>query len=284
VAHQLLDAVFMRGFLTVVFVLGAAIPAAAQPSMTPPVADTADEPPPPPGTTYVPTTYYAPVYAPYPYPAPVVVAAPARPRRPHGVYFTEGFRLLHVSNDLARYMESAAMFRISLGYRRGNFAFELWGGGGFSSSSRRDYGTSASGLSVSEPSPTSGGSGSGSGDPYYDGHHNDGVAGLGFDVKYLKSLSRNFEVYAKGSLSRLYAGGLGDGPGMGLGVGAQVKGKVPVIGFLFWPLFFTNWGPKCTVAAFMETGYDFYRLHSSNGSTDASLTQWSLGIAVGSEF
>ena len=41
------------------------------------------------------------------------------------------------------------------------------------------------------------------------------------------------------------------GRGLGVGAGIQLKGKVPAIGFLFFPLFFADWGPKVTAALFV---------------------------------
>ena len=76
------------------------------------------------------------------------------------------------------------------------------------------------------------------------------------------------------------------GNGLGLRAGAQVKGKVPVIGFLAWPLFFTGWGPKVTAALFLDNSIDVYRLHDRYGSraVDAQLSSLTFGFAVGTDF
>lgn len=232
----------MRGTLSVLFHLAAALPAVAQPSATPPIADTADA-----------------------------------PRGARGVYFTESVGGTSISDEMGNHMNGAVRVRVAIGYRRNQLAFEVWAGGGIGFQSHDSYASSGSRLSqsgTSDPSPEG-------------GHHHGGTSGMGLvgvDVKYIKTLSPHFEVYGKGGLSRAWAGELGTGPGIGLGGGVQLKGKVPVIGFLFWPLFFTGLGPKCTAAVFAETSYEFYRLHGHRGSTDAQLKNWTLGFAVGSDF
>jgi hypothetical protein len=184
-----------------------------------------------------------------------------------------------ISDEMSRHMSGAVRIRAALGYRRNQLAFELWAAGGIGWSSQDSYATSSGYLSQTDTTqPSPGGEG---------GHyHGDtgGIAMVGVDVKYIKTVSPHFEVYAKGGLSRAYAGQIGSGPGLGVGAGAQIKGKVPVIGFLFWPLFFTGLGPKCTAALFAETGYEFYRLHGYSRATDAQITSWTLGFAVGSDF
>jgi hypothetical protein len=232
----------MRGLLTVLFVLAASAPAFAQPSLTPPMA--AD-----------------PSFAPRP-------APPA-----HGVYFSEGFGALRIHDEASDHWGGAIRFRVAIGYRRKQLAFELWAGAAMAWS-QHSYGSSGSYLSLTDGSP-----------PPRDDHYDDsGAIGmLGLDVKYIKTLSRSFELYAKAGLSHADSD-IGEGRGIGIGAGAQLKGKVPVIGFLFWPLFFTNLGPKCTAAVFAETGYEFYRLHGHARTTDAQMTQWTLGIAFGSDF
>lgn len=271
----------MRASLSVLFVLAAAAPAVAQPSATPPVADVMDAPEPPyaqPAPTYAPApqpVYYVPGYYYTAYQPPVVVMPPAPPKRPHGVYFSESFAGVNVSDELGNSLDGGVRFRVAIGYRRNNLAFELWGAGGLLWG--RDEFASRSGyLSTDTIQPTNPGS-------HYT-PNNDGFAQVGVDVKYLKTLSKNFEIYGRAGLGRAAAGSVGAGNGIGLGAGAQLKGKVPVIGFLFWPLFFTGIGPKCTAAIFTETGYEFYRLHNDVRSTDAQLTSWTVGFAVGSDF
>jgi hypothetical protein len=43
-------------------------------------------------------------------------------------------------------------------------------------------------------------------------------------------------------------------------------------------------GPRATVAAFLDQGYDFYRLHGPGRTIDAEVTRWTLGFAIGSDF
>jgi hypothetical protein len=104
-------------------------------------------------------------------------------------------------------------------------------------------------------------------------------------VKFLQPLAPNVELYLRGGLSRGYAAGLdASGRGLGLGAGVQVKGKVSALGLVFWPLFFSGVGPKITAAAYLETGYEVYRLHGPRRSTDAQLNHLMLGFAFGSDF
>ncbi len=233
----------MRGLLSALFILAASAPAVAQPALTP-------------------SSGVEPVLVP-------------QPREPHGVYFTEGFTVWNVHGDASSAWDGAVALRIGIGYRRKQLAFELWGGVGGGWSRERSYESSGSYLSLPDGAPQR------IDDDYRYGGDELGLVGL--DVKYIKTVSRYAEVYARGRLSHAYAGSLGDGRGLGLAAGAQLKGKVPVIGFLFWPLFFTNLGPKCTAAVFAETGYEFYRLHGYR-TTDAQITQWTFGIALGSDF
>ncbi|HEY5935518.1 MAG TPA: hypothetical protein VIU61_12800 [Kofleriaceae bacterium] len=111
----------------------------------------------------------------------------------------------------------------------------------------------------------------------------------GLDLKYINSLSEHFDLHLRGTVSRGHLSGarLDDYSGRGLGAGAGIsaKGKVRALGFLFWPLFFTGIGPKVTAAVFVDSGYEFYRLHrSGNRSIDAQVTNMTLGFAVGSDF
>jgi hypothetical protein len=200
-----------------------------------------------------------------------------------GMYFTESFGGTDVKNDLSYYMESAARIRIAAGYRKRNLAFELW----FAADMNTSYDTYAPadpGYEISTPDGYKGGSGY-NGGYGYGGDSSTDFASWGFDMKYLQPLAPNLEMYVRGGLSKGYADGLdAEGRGLGIGAGVQLKGKVPVLGFLFWPFFFTNLGPKCTAAVFIDTSYEFYRLHGPTHSTDASLNHLTVGFAVGNDF
>jgi len=66
----------------------------------------------------------------------------------------------------------------------------------------------------------------------------------GLEYKRITRLNQHLEVYAGGGFGRGFIPETAAGFGMTLRVGAQLEGKIPAAGFLFWPLFFTNWGPR----------------------------------------
>lgn len=202
-------------------------------------------------------------------------ALSARPVHAEGVYFSEGFGTGAVRNELADYTDRGTFrLRVAAGYKVGRWATEVFVAPEF----------------------------------FFDGYSNDTMAvGYGLDVKRIQPISRHASLYLRGSMSRMtfaastvydaqpgcidWCGGYGSGldgasgRGLGLGVGAQITGKVPVLGLLAWPLFFTNYGPKMTGAIFLEDSYDFYRLQKPGGGTiDASITRWTFGVAAGSDF
>jgi len=195
-----------------------------------------------------------------------------------GVYFTESVGGTDVKDELSAYMESAVRIRIAGGYRSKNLAFELWFAGDLNTTPQYSAYDESPSYEVSTPN------GGGTYNPsHYDSQTS--LASYGFDVKYLQPLARNLEMYVRGGLSKGYASGLdAEGRGLGVGAGIQLKGKVPVLGFLFWPLFFTGLGPKVTAAVFVDTQYEFYRFHGPTHTTDASLNSLTLGWAVGNDF
>lgn len=201
-----------------------------------------------------------------------------------GVYFTESLGGTDVKNDLSTYMESAMRIRIAGGYRKRNLAFELWFAGDINTGPYDTYAAPPEQPSYELSTPDGYHGGGYYGDSY-SGDSSTSLASYGFDVKYLQPLAPNLEMYVRGGLSKAHADGLdAAGRGLGIGAGIQLKGKVPVIGFLFWPLFFTGLGPKVTAAVFVDTSYEFYRLHGPTHTTDASLNHLTLGFAVGNDF
>jgi hypothetical protein len=199
-----------------------------------------------------------------------------------GGYVTESFGGTDVKNDLSPYMESAVRIRVAAGYRKRNLAFELWFAGDLNAGPHDYYAAPDGNYEISTPD---GGYKGGSYYPTSNGDSYTSLASYGFDMKYLQPIAPNLEMYVRGGLSKAYASGLdAEGRGLGIGAGIQLKGKVPVIGFLFWPLFFTGLGPKCTAAVFVDTTYEFYRLHGPTHTTDASLNHLTLGFAVGNDF
>jgi hypothetical protein len=197
-----------------------------------------------------------------------------------GVYFTESFGGTDVKDDLSPYMESAVRIRVAGGYRTKNLAFELWFAGDLNAGSQGTYDDASPSTGYEISTPNGGGYyGDGNSDSYTS------LASYGLDLKYLQPIAPNLELYVRGGLSKAYAEGLdAEGRGLGIGAGIQLKGKVPALGFLFWPFFFTNIGPKITAAVFVDTSYEFYRLHGPTHTTDASLDHLTLGFAVGNDF
>jgi len=183
--------------------------------------------------------------------------------RADGVYVTEAFGGTDVKDQLAQYTSNAFRMRFALGIRTGNWAVEGWLAG--------DLGLDR---------------------PFVDGHLATDLGEYGLDVKRLFPLGKHVDLYLRGSASHAVADYDLDGysgRGLGVGAGIQFKGKVPVLGFLAWPLFFTNWGPKVMASVFIDNGFDFYRLHENgdfhNGrSVDAQLTHLTVGWGVGSDF
>lgn len=215
-----------------------------------------------------------------------------------GFYVTESFGGTRVKDELADHLDGAMHIRVSAGYRTGKWAFEgvLTAHLGLADeysqpSCGPEYCYAA--RTVTPPSPSSATPGS-------------ELVTYGFEVKRIERLSKHLEVYVGGGLGRGVMSGDYAGNGLGVRAGVQLKGKVPVVGFLFWPLFFTSWGPKVTAALFVDNGVDFYRLHERYGnradeslgsaearsgaegrrgaSIDAQLHHLSLGFAVGSDF
>jgi hypothetical protein len=208
-------------------------------------------------------------------PAPGVAAAP-EPVPTKGVYFSEGLGGGAFHDQLSSYSDSSFRVRLALGFRHGNWAVETF--------LAPEFGFQ-SGLNGDGPV----------------------LLGYGVDVKRLIPVSRHVSFYARGSMSRLtieddpqpccvlypsggalyYAPGLTgySGRGLGFGVGAQISGKVSALGLLFWPLLFSDHGPKIDAGLFLEDGYDFYRLHrDGDQSIDAGVTRWTMGVALGTAF
>ncbi len=202
--------------------------------------------------------------------------------RADGFYFSEAFGPGVVRDQLSQHIDSATFrVKVALGFRAGDWALEPF------------IAAEMTNLdNIGAPQPT--------------------LTAYGIDVKRIMKVSRHVSVYVRGSMSAISTPdqspccytlpvdfpGYGYGPdiygysgrGLGLGVGAQISGKVPVLGLLAWPLFFTNIGPKMNAGLFIEDSYDYYRLQPSanvspgQGTIDAAITRWTFGFAVGSDF
>jgi hypothetical protein len=175
--------------------------------------------------------------------------------------------------------DGALRVRVSAGVRRRQWAVEGWFAGAIYTG-RVGYDTPPTHPNPDSKDPLP---------PTSDyGHGMTNLTMYGLDLKYLNPISQHVDLYLRGSMSGAVADGDLEGysgRGLGFGAGLQLKGKVPALGFLWWPFFFTNWGPKVTAALWVDTGYDFYRLHGpSPTAVDAQLTHLTGGFAVGNDF
>lgn len=195
-----------------------------------------------------------------------------------GFYVTESFGSAAVGDHMAEHFTGGGFAaRIALGRRSGLWAFE-----GF--------------VHISE----FGGIGR------YDNGGYTGVA-LGGSAKYFFPVAEHIELYLRGGLNRFmmesygtYDYGVDDGGpnrggsaagedmsgrGIHYGAGVQIGGKVPAVGFLFWPLFFSDWGPKVHTSLFFDTTEYYTRLHfGDRQSMDGRIGMWTIGFAVGQDF
>ena len=198
-----------------------------------------------------------------------------------GIYVTESIGGSNVKNELGQHISGAMRIRFSVGYRLSR----SWAVEGFLAGDLR---TSSGGVEpayaarcVDCDAGNTGG---------YDPIYAPSLTTAGVDVKYLRPLGDRFEVYLRGSLGKGWLDGSDySGRGLGVGAGAQIKGKVRALGFLFWPLFFVPYGPKVTAALFVDTGADFYRLHRGGAldnpdAIDGTLSRITIGWAVGADF
>ena len=99
-----------------------------------------------------------------------------------------------------------------------------------------------------------------------------------------------FHPPAVGALSRRFADRRAfaislHGTGGSIGEALGPLTAAGLLGLLFWPLFFTNVGPKMTAALWLDSGYEFYRLHGDRPTAiDAQLSTMTFGFALGSDF
>lgn len=208
-----------------------------------------------------------------------------------GFYFTESLGGTNVKDELGSRMSSAVRIKLALGVRRRSWAIEGWIAGDIAANEGYGDGYGYDGGAAPPPCASRN---SGCEGPYDTavGYGPTSLTTYGLDLKYLQPVSEHIEIYLRGSISHGVMSGQLDGyggRGLGVGAGVQLKGKVPAIGFLWWPLFFTGWGPKVTAAVFVDDGYDFYRLHpgdrlEAGPAIDAQLSHLTLGFAVGSDF
>lgn len=200
-----------------------------------------------------------------------------------GIYFSEQVGGSNVKNELGRYLDGTVNIRFAVGYRLStSWAIEgfIAGDVGSTQAVPRPVGYAARCIECGD-----GGGGYGQSFDYVDS-----LTTAGLDVKYLRPLGEHFEVYLRGRLGKGWLDSTDySGRGLGIGAGAQLKGKVRALGFLFWPLFFVPVGPKVTAALYIDGGSDFYRLHRGGqldnpDAIDGSINRLSIGWAVGADF
>jgi hypothetical protein len=199
----------------------------------------------------------------------LLVCALAGVSRADGWYYSEALGGTKVKDELSQYLPDAFRARLAVGHRRGLWAVEGFLSGDFNTTTDYTYS-----------------------DGYRPGGQASSLTAWGVTVKRMFPLSQHVELYMHGDASYAY----GDaalvnfgGRGLGFGAGVQLKGRGSVLGLLFWPLFFTNIGPKMTAAIYLDEGYDFYRLHDGGDlhatpAIDAQLTHITAGFALGTDF
>ena len=194
-----------------------------------------------------------------------VIAVAAASARADGLYFTEQLGVARVGGDLGDHLRGGMAGHIGLGVHLDGWAFEgsvhfdeLEGRGPFG------------------------------GNPY------EAVA-WGAGVRRLFPVSPWARLYARGGLEHVRIGdpgvsegGLGDGyAGRGLtyGGGMMLSGRVPLIGFLFPPLFFTDIGPEVSAGAWLDVGDRLLSLHKDRASDlDGFTRTWLVGFSIGGDF
>ncbi len=117
----------------------------------------------------------------------------------------------------------------------------------------------------------------------------------GAGVRRLFPVSPWVRLYARGGVEHVRVaepgatdGALGDGyAGRGLtwGGGMMLSGRVPLVGFLFPPLFFTDIGPEVSAGAWLDAGDRLLSLHKDRASDLTGFTRtWLVGVSLGGEF
>jgi hypothetical protein len=189
------------------------------------------------------------------------------PARADGWYFTEGVGGTRVQGPMAEFFSGPAIhLRVGAGRKIDRLAVEAY-------------------FAVTSPL---------AGRHRFQGVTYDALS-WGLDLRYVVPLSPYVSAYARGGLGKmtLEGGWLGwerggsdyTGRTLSGGAGVQVSGKVRALGLLFFPLFFTDWGPKVTAAAWLDTGRQYVRLHNPTArSLDGELASWTFGIGLGSDF
>jgi hypothetical protein len=184
-----------------------------------------------------------------------------------GVYLTESVGVGMSRDGLENVVAAPMHLRIGGGIRFGNIAIEPW----MLTDLQTDREGAWRGFVGGEPAM-------GTAD----------LTSYGVDGKYIFPIDARLSAYVRGGPCLVDANGAlagYSGYGFGGGGGFQITGRVRALGFLWSPLFFVKKGPKVTGALYLDQGYDFYRLRSTNGPPiDARIGHVSVGFALGSAF
>jgi hypothetical protein len=117
----------------------------------------------------------------------------------------------------------------------------------------------------------------------------------GAGVRRLFPVSPWVRLYARGGVESVRIDqtswgepNLGDGyrgRGLTYGGGLMLSGRVPLLGFLFAPLFFTDIGPKVSAGAWLDVGDRLLDLHEDRASDlDGFTRTFLVGFSLGGSF
>ena len=185
--------------------------------------------------------------------------------RADGLYVTEQLGVTRVGGELGRYFTGGIAAHIGLGVHRGGWALE----------GQLDF-TSLEGRGV------------------FAGEQH-AAESWGAGVRRLFPVSPWARLYARGGVQSIeigdgYSSG-GDlsagyrGHAIDYGGGLMLAGDVPVLGFLFAPLFFTDVGPKVSAGAWLDVGERHLWLRKERASDlDGFTHTWLLGFSLGGRF
>ncbi len=193
-----------------------------------------------------------------------VTVVAAASGRADGLYFTEQIGVSRVGGELGDFYAGGIAAHIGGGYHIDGWAFEL----AVDFDELRGRGLFA-------------------GDSYE-------LMSRGLTVRRLFPVSPAVRLYARGGVEAVevepssWSDRLGDGyagTGIDLGGGVVLSGRVPLVGFLFAPLFFTDIGPKVSAAAWLDVGDRLLSLEKPDASDlDGFTRSWLLGFSLGGSF
>ncbi len=176
-------------------------------------------------------------------------------------YFLEGVTFSRVRGELGQRVDGLVNVQVGLGYQpaQSAWAYELFG-------------------SIGGPIGATG------------SFH--GGAGWGIRGKRFHPLSRHLNLYGRVGVSEnfLFTSGGQDLAGFGLeyGGGLQATLRVRALGFLFWPAFFLNYGPKADLSIWADLGGEIGNLYNykGDGSEDYNYRKasGSYGVSIGGKF